>query len=301
MKGRINLICDKKNNLGKKMNDKQKLMITGEKGDVGSVIYKLYKENGFEIYRYNGKKPNTRIDTIIHLAAKSPPASAEEILKSNVDYLKEIVDYSERNNIKEFIFFSTMSVFGTQYKEGLNEDDYLNGPTITLYGASKLFGEKYLQDSSLNVLSIRFPAILGFRNTTNLFSRFYMKLIENEPVEVTNYNKIFNNFISIENIFDFLKDVNIFKKFDVINLASEKELALGEIVQLMKEELNSKSEIIFSDEERNFFNISTEKAIFEYNFKAHDARESIKRWICRRQEYENITISQAQTRFESLQ
>jgi len=266
------------------MNNNQKIIITGENGDVGSHIFKLYKENEYKIYPFKNKNIDKKIDRILHLAAKSPPASTDDILKSNISYLQKIIKYAEKNEINEFIFFSAISVYGEQNKEDLSEDDCLNSPNI--YGCSKLLGERILKNSSLKVLCIRFPAILGYKNTTNLLSRLYVQLKKNECITLTNHNRLFNNFISIENIFDFLTNIKISKQYDILNIASNKDLTLFEIVTLMKNLLHSKSEIVLSKHKTHFFNISNDKAISEYGFKPHDSTESIKRWMRQRQVYE---------------
>ena len=94
-----------------------------------------------------------------------------------------------------------------------------------------------------------------------------------------NADRIFNNFISVENIFEFLRTLEIRKKFDIINIASTKEKTLGEVVALMKKRMNSKSKIVISKKKRNFFNLSTEKAQREYGFIPHGAGDGLMRWI----------------------
>jgi len=160
-----------------------------------------------------------------------------------------------------------------------------------IYATSKLMGEKILHDSPLKVLCIRLPGILGYKNRTNFLSRCYMKLKRNEALEITNPGRLSNNFISVESIFGFLSDFRFTKKFDVINLASKKEVTVLEIVNLMKDIMKSGSEIRISKKEQPFFNISTDKAESGDGFRPEDPRESIARWIQMRQEYENNTIS----------
>ena len=178
-----------------------KTLITGERGDIGAAIFKFYQDSGLVIQAFD-ESIDARADRILHLAAKSPPATGDEICRSNILYLKKIVDYAEKNCINEVVFFSGMSVYGEQNKEDVEEDDCIRAPD--LYGVSKLFGEEFLRKSHLKVLCLRLPGILGYRNDTNFLSRCYIKLNKNECVELTNSEKLFNNFISIRNIFEFL-------------------------------------------------------------------------------------------------
>jgi nucleoside-diphosphate-sugar epimerase len=269
----------------------RKTLITGGSGDIGSLLYKQLRESGHEVEHFD-RNADVRADRILHLAAKSLPASTSQIIDSNVLYLKDVAEYAERNGIKEMVFFSAISAYGSQDKENLSEEDSSVRPTF--YDISKLLGEELLKNTSLNVLCIRFPAILGLRNTTNLMARFYLKLKDDEPVRLTNPDKQFNNFIAVENICEFLAGLNLAKKFDVINLASGREMTLCQVVEYMRGLMGSASEIIRLDSWRNFFNISTKKAESEYGFKPQDPREVISRWISQKQKYEkNISSKES--------
>jgi nucleoside-diphosphate-sugar epimerase len=256
-----------------------KILLTGARGDIGSILLKLFVKNGFSAEPLYSFEKNIYADTIIHLAAKSPPANYENLIQSNIFYLQETINFAEKNNIKNFIFFSAMSVYGNIDKENVNEKDSMVNPDF--YGITKYMGEKIIEKSNVNALCIRFPAILGTKNKTNIISRIFLKLVNNEPLTVTNPDKIFNNFISVENIFNFLKDLKLRKKFDIINLASKKELKLIEIIDFLKKYVDSKSEIIISNKKNPFFNISTEKAENIYNFTPFSANYTLESWIKR--------------------
>ena len=258
-------------------------LITGGSGDIGSILFKLYQREGFDILPFD-EKIDMKADRILHLAAKSPPAHPVDIINSNVIYLQRVANYAKRNKIGELIFFSAASVYGNQNKENVAENDCVVDPNI--YGVSKLLGEKLLRETSLNVLCLRLPAVLGLKNKTNFLSRCYVKLKNNEDIELTNPERLFNNLISIENIFDFLKNLVFKKKHDVVNLAAKKEMTIIEIVKLMKERLQSTSGIISPDKKADCFTLSTTKAETEYDFKPCPVKESITEWLHERREYE---------------
>lgn len=251
-------------------------LITGEKGDVGSLLMNLYRDNGKEIIPFD-KEKNIRANRILHLAAKSPPATSGEIVDSNILYLREVIEYACNNDIRELIFFSAVSIYGNQDKEDVCESDCIVEPN--LYGVSKLLGEKLLSEAPFNVLSIRLPAVLGIRNKTNFLSRCYTKLKSNEEIGLTNSDRLFNNFISVENIFEFLTSLKLKKQFEIINLASKKEMTLMDIVMLMKVESGSHSKVASFGDKKPFFNISTLKAQKEYGFIPSGAKETIVNWL----------------------
>ncbi len=264
------------------------VIITGGNGDVGSMLFKLYREAGLEICHL-GELLSSSNSVILHLAAKSPPATKDKLIESNIQYLRNVVGYAIEHGIKDFVFFSAASVYGVMDTEDVNETESPHLPSF--YGLTKLIGEEYLKESGLKTLCLRLPAILGYKNKTNLLSNFYSKLINNEEIEITNHNRFFNNFISIENIFDFLRDVKLIKSHDVINLASNKELTLINLVTLMKELANSNSNIKTSHKSTPFFNISTKRAEVQYNFKPYNPTDVIPRWIQKRIQYEKNQVS----------
>lgn len=266
-----------------------KHLITGGNGDTGSILYRLFKNENIDISHLREDEP-LHADRILHLAAKSPPADMERIIESNINHLNEIVKYAVKRNIREMVFFSAVSVYGDQDKEDVSEEDSIINPG--LYGASKLLGEEMLRNSPLNVLVLRLPAILGCRNTTNFLSRCYEQLKTNKAVEVTNPDRLFNNFISVEAIFAFIKNYTFRKKFEVVNLASGKEMSVIEIITAMKEGMGSESEVRIQHGSHSFFNVSTRKAQQEYNFSPPCPGESIRTWIIQREHYERTAFSE---------
>lgn len=259
------------------------VIITGSGGDIGSILASLYRKAGAAVY-----SPDEAIrhgaSVILHLAAKSPPASCDEMINSNILYLRDVLQSAQNNNIENMIFFSAVSVYGDLDKEEVNEDDPPEQPSF--YGLTKLIGEKYLKESAINTLCLRLPAVLGFRNKTNIMSRLFLKLINNEAIELTNHDKLFNNFISVENIFEFIINLRLKLKHDTINLASAKDLTLFDIATLMKNLMGSKSTIRVLREKKNFISISTKKAELQYNFVPYDAAGVITRWVKQRTAHE---------------
>lgn len=213
---------------------------------------------------------------LLHLAAKSPPHSARAIIESNVNYLEKVIDRAKALEIQNFIFFSAASIYGLYNGEDLEETSSWVLPNA--YGISKALGEKMLQESGLNVLSLRLPAILGFRNRNNLMMRISDKLIKNERITLFNADRIFNNFIDVDTIFQFIIGVENLSGFDVINLASKKEMTLLEVTKLLHSELNSSAEIVCLEDSHSFFNISTKKAEQRYGFRPPEANRILQEW-----------------------
>ena len=238
------------------------------------MLEPMFVASGLECKKYDGELGG--VDRILHLAAKSPPATYDEIIGSNIIYLKELIKKAEESDVKELIFFSAASVYGSLDAECATEDSPFRSPSI--YGLSKALGEEILKSSNLKVLAIRLPAVLGLKNNTNIIARWYRQMKNNDNVTFKNGDKLFNNFITVEALFDFLKDVTLKDRFDTINLASKKTMSIREIVYMMKNTLSSSSYIIdggFSPS----FSISVEKAESLYGFVPQEPEKAILSWI----------------------
>ena len=194
----------------------KKTLVTGASGEIGSLLIGAYHAHGKCLIPLDEKSTETAA-RILHLASRSPKASVQEIVHSNLLYLQKVIMYANRNDISELIFFSSVSVYGPQDREMIIEEEV--GTKLSLYGSSKLFGEEILRESGLKVCSIRLPAILGHRGTKNFVARIYEKLSLGEEIILTNAHKYYNSFLSVENLFEFLDKVELKKGFDVINLA----------------------------------------------------------------------------------
>lgn len=253
------------------------LLVTGYNGDIGTLLTSMLEKNKIGFLRYDGNLEG--VDRIIHLAAKSPPATYDEIISSNILYLKDIIQKAQNSGVKELIFFSAASVYGSLDTDAATEDSPFKTPGI--YGLSKALGEEILKESDIKVLAIRLPAILGAKNTTNIIARWYHKIKKDEEVVYMNGQKLFNNFITVESIFNFLKNFTFIEKFDVVNLASKKTMSIVEIVDFMKNTLESNSKLIDGGSSSSFA-ISTQKAEEKYGFIPEDPRDAILSWICKR-------------------
>lgn len=260
----------------------KKFAFTGKNGDIGSILFKKLSMLGANCVDFDKDKKD--IDVLLHIAAKSPPATNDEIMASNIVYLQKIASVAKENSVKNIIFFSAISSYGTQNKEDLNESDSINNPSF--YGLSKLIGEKYLNECGINTLALRLPAVLGYKNKTNFSARIYEKCKNNETIELSNADRIFNNFITVDAIADFILNVQIKQGFDTLNLASKKELSIKDIANTIILELNSKSKLDILNKQSDFFSICTKKAEQEYSFNPQDAKAAIIKWMQERKIYE---------------
>jgi len=260
-----------------------RILLTGHRGDSGSVIQARYREAGKDIViPYEGGL-DAPVDRVVHAAARHPTHSAEDIFESNLAFAREVIDYALARGATEFVFFSSASIYGRPDDDSVAE----NAPARCedMYSLSKLFMEKYLETTRLKVLSIRLPGVLEVRKSYSFMSRLHDRLARNEDVVLTNPHRRFNAYICPECIYSFLAGFSFQQKYDVLNLATEKELTVIETVELMKAILHSSSAIRIEGDRQPFCGYSIEKAKKRYGYIPHPIEQSLRAWCERRRSF----------------
>lgn len=154
----------------------EKILITGANGCVGHGLARMLVAGGFEVTALALDQRDTghidqlslrieygdirdsqrmeelfehhRFDVVIHLAALVHNPGAPEALyrEVNAEATARLVDLSQQTSVRQFIFVSTVAVFGDGTEGVVSEDDFPK-PT-TAYGISKLEAERYLQKNA---------------------------------------------------------------------------------------------------------------------------------------------------------
>lgn len=166
------------------------IVLTGSTGFVGS--YFLEHQGNLNIVEADliANKPEDislkGIDVVVHLAAlvhQMKGAPVEQYFKINRDLAYEMARHAKSKGIKQFIFLSTVKVYGEYTSEGiLWDEDFICKP-IDAYGKSKMEAEKLLmglQDDEFNVVIIRCPLVYGEGVKGNMLR--LIKMIDRLPV-----------------------------------------------------------------------------------------------------------------------
>lgn len=242
-----------------------KYIATGLQGNVGVLL-----QNEFDSIReYTKTLENINGTIFMHLASKSN-GSWQEIVHSNINYLCEVIEFCRIKGIKKIIFFSAISIY--------SQED--------LYSTSKLLGEKILKESGLQVLVLRLPMILTLETQNGILNRIIHKLQKDDEIILYNYDKKFNNFISVKEICDFIKEYKFKNDFEIVNLATSKEMTLYEIVEFMKAFLSSKSKITLEKGCKPLLEIDVDRLRNEFNYKPQKVKNTLHTWLEKRGKYE---------------
>lgn len=153
-----------------------RILITGQGSYIGTHFMNYLKENfpaqyevdeldmmgdGWKSYDF------TKYDVVYHVAGivhlKEKKENEQLYYQVNRDLTYEVAKKAKAAGVKQFIFMSTMSVYGLIYSE---EPITKNTPCrpVTYYGKSKLEAEKLiskLEDTTFKVCIMRPPMIYG--------------------------------------------------------------------------------------------------------------------------------------------
>jgi nucleoside-diphosphate-sugar epimerase len=285
-----------------------KILITGANGEVGSdlvnfmvkknhKIYAIYRSTKKKIFKKNKnlvwikhdfyrkilKKP--KVDIIINCIAAhsfSKKKNFNELVKSNIIALKNLIEYAKNNKIKFIFNLSTVSIYGKIENSNLTEE-YVPNSQDDL-GLTKYFGELLLFNASINYINIRLPGVLTLSQN---FSRPWIKTIikkikNNQPLDLFNYKSKFNNLIDtheIVNFIEFFLKKKLFKKKikKTFNLAASKPITIEKIVKIIKKYYFSTSKEIIRKNLSTSYIIDVSKIYKNYGFYPSATKNILKR------------------------
>ena len=205
-----------------------RIFITGSNGFVGSRLMWFLEQKGHEVWGIDNsdvclrekhshtikgdirniedlrKFNDKNFVLIIHCAAsKHDFGVSKESYYSNNEYgIKVLMEYASERNIKEVIYYSTVSVYGHK-SVPCNETGKLQPDND--YGASKLAGEKVIwkwqeEEKSREVVTLRPTIIYGPNNLANMYN--LIDMLHGHPWLTIGEGKHIKSIISLENLVD---------------------------------------------------------------------------------------------------
>lgn len=156
----------------------KRVLITGERSFIGSSFEKWCQDfpGEFEIETISLKENKLEdisfagFDSILHVAGiahvSSDKANKETYFRVNRDLAIQTAEKAKSEGVKQFVFMSSMHVFGNHPKKG--RESVITNKTkpcpVNYYGESKLqaeIGLKKLADISFRIAIIRAPMVYG--------------------------------------------------------------------------------------------------------------------------------------------
>jgi UDP-glucuronate 4-epimerase len=192
-------------------------------------------------------------DCIVHLAARAGVrASLKEprlYVETNINGTLNLLQLAREHGVRQFVFGSSSSVYGTNTKVPFNEADPIFNP-ISPYGATKAGGEllchAYAYLYQMRIVCLRFFTVYGARQRPDLAIHKFAKLINSgKPIPVFGDGTTRRDYTYIDDIIAGVRAAINYDHtvYEVINLGESRMVELRELISLLENALGKKAEI----------------------------------------------------------
>jgi UDP-glucuronate 4-epimerase len=294
-----------------------KILITGCAGFIGShLCEKLLLENneilGLDIlneyYDINQKKNNLEIlnkfknfnfikddiittkeitnfkpEIVINLAAMAGVRNSLEnptiYMRTNIEGQTHLLEECVKNNVKQYIYASSSSVYGDNKKIPFNENDDIKYPNSP-YAVTKICGEiianLYNKLYNLPIFGLRFFTVYGPRGRPDMAPyKFLSKIMNNEKFDKYGNGESYRDYTYIDDIIDGIIGV-IKNKYnrtnEIYNLGNTNTVSLNQFIETCEKITNKKAIFNKLEEQKGdvlktFSDIKKSKDDLDYNPK----------------------------------
>ena len=251
------------------MHNKEKCLITGSRGFLGTQLYYWLSDGRHDIETINRRDSLDLIkdfqpDIVYHLAAagsKKGDYTNEEILKTNIGLTQDLLSACRDIPYRAFINFSSSSVYGKKDKPMKESDD--PAPEF-LYAESKVVAEAFCGYECFKykkpIVSIRPFSIVGPKMQETKLIPTVIRSIKNDiPLNLIDGN---HDFLDVRDLLSAL-DIIIYNidqlKGGVVNIGSGIQTSNIEVVRICEEVLNKKAIISEVEFKHNHSQVDSKK------------------------------------------
>lgn len=190
---------------------------------------------------------------IVHLAARAgvrPSLTQPRLyVETNINGTMNLLELAREHGVRQFVFGSSSSVYGTNEKVPFAEDDPIFNP-ISPYAATKAAGElichSYAHLHEMRIVCLRFFTVYGARQRPDLAIHKFTKLISSgQPVPVfgdgltrRDYTYVDDIIAGVRASIDYVQS-----KFEIINLGESRTVELRELISLLEKALGQTAKI----------------------------------------------------------
>lgn len=217
------------------------------------------------------------VDVVIHLAGRNLPPE-EELIKDNVIATRNLIMESLKHPIKQFIFTSSVAVYGKDKKGKFKETDKCFPNTE--YGLTKYLAEKIIQywttKTGEPATIFRPFNIYGPGNLKGIIYTFYSNIKNDGKVIIYGDGKQERDYLYVKDIVESFSTAIRKKKAGTFNLGVTKKYSVLEVLEVFKKVLGKDIKVSFSPtEEGKVFNINQDLSLVkkELNWEAKTSFE----------------------------
>lgn len=284
----------------------KKILITGKNSYIGTHVKEWLKkdEKQYEVVELDVKTQEwmkedfSKYDTILHVAGIAHVSTNKKLedlyYKVNRDLAIEIAKKAKQQKVKQFIFMSSMIIYGDDKRIG--EKKIIANDTVpepkNFYANSKLQAEegiKQLESENFKTVIIRTPMVYGPDCKGN-FQKL-KKIAKLSPIFPDIENE--RSMIYIDNLCKFIKEVIDTEKDGIFYPQNKEYVSTKQIIQVMAENMNKKIHFIklfnpllkLMSKKINLINkvfgtkIYAKELSGEFNYIVVDNEESIRRSV----------------------
>ena len=236
-------------------------------------------------------------DKIIHLASMAGVRysidNPIEYVKNNIEAFVNLLDQSVKNNVLNFVYASSSSVYGLNSKVPFSEDDNINccnSPYAASKRSMEVFANTYSQLFDISLIGLRFFTVYGpwGRRDTAPY-KFLNSIINDKKFTKFGDGTSLRDYTYIDDIVDGIISALDNKnnlKCEIFNLGNSSPVSLNSFIEYCEDVTGKKAiyEVIenqLGDVPVTYADIEKSKKLLDYNPKI-DLKEGLKRtskWI----------------------
>lgn len=219
-------------------------------------------------------------DCIVHLAARAGvrPSLIDPQLyvETNINGTMNLLELARAHHVRQFVFGSSSSVYGTNAKVPFSEDDPIFN-LISPYAATKAAGEllchTYSHLYGMRIVCLRFFTVYGARQRPDLAIHKFAKLISaGKPIPVFGDGTTRRDYTYVDDVIAGVRAAIDYdaSKYEIINLGESRTVELRELISLLEKALGKKAQIDRQpmqpgDVPQTFADIAKARRLLNYN------------------------------------
>jgi UDP-glucuronate 4-epimerase len=218
----------------------------------GNGVFQLVEGDIRDKGLLEGLVRNSSFDVVIHLAARAGvrPSIEQPLLYEEVNVIGtlNLLEACRECGVRDFIFGSSSSVYGTNLKVPFAEEDRLEA-MISPYAVTKREGELYCYAYhhlyGLNIFCLRFFTVYGPRQRPEMAIHKFARLIsEGERIPLYGDGTSRRDYTYIDDIIEgIMGALRNLEGYDIFNLGESRTVSLRELIALLEGALGKKAAV----------------------------------------------------------
>ena len=263
--------------------------------------YSFYREDVSDLDEMEKIFSEEDVSKICHLAAQAGVRYSVEnphaYERSNLAGFTNMLEMARHNDVENFVYASSSSVYGGNDKIPYAVGDDVLSP-ISYYAATKVANEvmahSYHHLYGLNCVGLRFFTVYGPWGRPDMaMFLFADKMVKGEPIDVYNFGDMRRDFTYIDDIVEgVVSSLEKSYDYEIFNLGNNTPVELMDFIGMLEEELGIDAEKNMmpmqpGDMKETYADITRSQEMLDFEPKT-DIREGIKKFVDWYKEYYDI-------------